>query len=341
MIPPLVEDKMWWLRPDQVRRKSKKEKNDEEAKSGILMSVCCASMVFGVMTGNSSAEPFYQDKTIRIVGFSAGGGYDFYARFVGRHMEKYIDGNPIIIVQNMPGAGSLVAANYVYNSSDPDGTWIGFIDGGNAIPQLVGAPGVQYDLKNFDYIGCFSDSEVAVVSTRFDFDSMEKAFNAEPPLRFGHFGGGSFHTTYMSILMTAMGSNAKLIGGYGGASEVVPAIERGEMDATALAWSTAQPHVERGVLRVIVKSGADIKELKGVPFAQDETPTERGKETMEVLTAYWRSDEILCCLQGHPKRRWVFCAMPLIRLCRIASFYLRRKGLRNRLPIWVGLNQRK
>ncbi|MEE4243074.1 MAG: tripartite tricarboxylate transporter substrate-binding protein [Desulfopila sp.] len=274
----------------------------KKCKSKLLMSLCCASMLFAGMAGYATAEPFYKNKTIRIVvGFSAGGGYDFYARLVGRHMEKYIEGKPTIIIQNMPGAGSLIAANYVYNSSAPDGTWVGFIDGGNAIPQLVGAPGVQYDLGKFEYIGCFSDSEVAVISTRFDFDDVEKAFNAEPPLRFGHFGGGSFHTTYMSILMTAMGSNAKLIGGYGGASEVVPAIERGEMDATALAWSTAQPHVERGVLKVIVKSGADKEELKGVPFAQDVTPTERGKETMEVLNGVLEVRRVFVLPPGVPE----------------------------------------
>src|ERR1700752_3737141 len=93
---------------------------------------------------------FYRGKTVRIiVGFSAGGGYDQYSRVIARHLAKYIPGNPAVIVDNMPGAGSIIAANHVYNAAPKDGTVIGNISGQIILEQLFANPAVQYDLGKF------------------------------------------------------------------------------------------------------------------------------------------------------------------------------------------------
>jgi len=253
-----------------------------------LITKLATGLVAGLIglsaAGNAQAQRDFSGETIRIVvGFSAGGGYDFYGRLLGRHLPKYLEGNPDVVVQNMPGAGSSVAANFMFNRAESDGTTIGFIDGGNAVLQLTGGSGVQFDLQEFQYMGGFSENEVVVVSTELPHDTPQEVFHADEPVRFGHFGGGSFHTTYISILRDAMDSNAQLVGGYGGASEVVPAIERGEVHGTALTYGTILPHINRGAVRPVVMSGPRTEGLEGVPTAMKVAPTERGKTMLEIM----------------------------------------------------------
>ena len=97
---------------------------------------------------------FYRGKTVRIiVGFSAGGGYDAYSRLIGRHLQKHIPGSPSVIVDNMAGAGSIIAANHIFNAAPKDGTVIGNISGQIILEQLFANPAVQYDLGKFRYLG--------------------------------------------------------------------------------------------------------------------------------------------------------------------------------------------
>src|SRR5262249_3154899 len=97
---------------------------------------------------------FYEGKTIRfIVGFSAGGGYDTYTRLIARHMGKYVPGNPVFVVDNMAGAGSMISANYVYKVAKPDGLTIGRFIGGLFLQELLGKPGIEFDSLQFGYIG--------------------------------------------------------------------------------------------------------------------------------------------------------------------------------------------
>ena len=100
------------------------------------------------------AAPYYEGKTIRIiVGTSPGGGYDTYTRVLARHFGKHIPGNPTIIVDNMPGAGGLVSANYLFRVAKPDGLTIGHFVGGQFLQQLLGRPGIEFDALTFEYVG--------------------------------------------------------------------------------------------------------------------------------------------------------------------------------------------
>ena len=102
----------------------------------------------------SAQSNFYEGKTIRIiVGFTAGGGYDAYTRTIARHMGKHIPGNPTIVVENMPGAGSMISANYTFKVAKPDGLTIGHFIGGLFLQQLLGKPGIEFDAAKFEYVG--------------------------------------------------------------------------------------------------------------------------------------------------------------------------------------------
>ncbi len=103
---------------------------------------------------SAASDEFFKGKVIRIVvGFSAGGGFDTYSRAMARHMGKYIPGNPAMVVENMTGAGSLIAANHVYRVAKPDGLTIGHFNGNQILNQLVGAPGIEFDARKMGWVG--------------------------------------------------------------------------------------------------------------------------------------------------------------------------------------------
>src|SRR3990167_7431764 len=164
-------------------------------KKAVSISTIIAWMACG--PGISSAQAnFYEGKTIRIiVGFSPGGGYDALARMLSRHMPKYIPGHPTIIVENMTGAASLVAANHVYKVAKPDGLTFGHFSGGFAYSQATGQPGIEFDMQKFVFVGAVARDESAIALTKASgITSMEKWFAAKSPVKLGTTGPGAFGT---------------------------------------------------------------------------------------------------------------------------------------------------
>jgi len=101
----------------------------------------------------SAQESFYRGKTLRlVVGFSAGGGFDVYSRAISRHIGRHIPGSPSVVVENMTGAGSMVAANHVFRAAKPDGLTIGNVNGGLFVQQLLGWPGIEFDAAKFEHL---------------------------------------------------------------------------------------------------------------------------------------------------------------------------------------------
>src|SRR5918911_3075529 len=118
------------------------------------MGLAIACILFVVSSAPAASDEFYRGKVIRIiVGFSAGGGFDTYARSLSRHMGKYIAGNPSIIVENMPGAGSLIAANHIFHAAKPDGLTIGAFNGNQILAQLIGGQGVNFHARKMEWMG--------------------------------------------------------------------------------------------------------------------------------------------------------------------------------------------
>jgi tripartite-type tricarboxylate transporter receptor subunit TctC len=117
-----------------------------------FISAALVSLIFNARL--HAAQPAFEGKTIRIVvGFSAGGGFDTYSRAIARHMGKHIPGNPAIIVENMTGAGSIVAANHLYRIAKPDGLTIGNFHGFQVLNQVLGASGIEFDSRKFEWLG--------------------------------------------------------------------------------------------------------------------------------------------------------------------------------------------
>ena len=141
----------------------------------------------------ASAQDFYKGKSIRlIVGASAGGGYDTYSRTIARHMGKHIPGNPVFVVENMPGAGFLISANYMYRIAKPDGLTIGHFSGGLFLQQLLGKPGIEFESNKFEFIGVpAQDSSVFGISRATGITTFDQWLASKTPLKLGGVGPGS------------------------------------------------------------------------------------------------------------------------------------------------------
>jgi tripartite-type tricarboxylate transporter receptor subunit TctC len=150
----------------------------------LIAITICLTLTPGILL---AVAPYYEGKTIRIiVGFSAGGGFDLYARVIARHMGKHIPGNPTIIVENMTGAGSLISANYVYKVAKPDGLTIGNFNGGLFLNQVMEQPGIEFDARKFEYIGAAVTEECAYAFTKASgITSIEKWMASKTPVKMG------------------------------------------------------------------------------------------------------------------------------------------------------------
>jgi tripartite-type tricarboxylate transporter receptor subunit TctC len=200
-----------------------------------LLSVVVGWMLISSQPLRDSAlaqtAPFYQGKTIRIiVGFTAGGLYDQYARVLARHMPKYIPGNPNIIVQNMPGAGSLTATNYVYGVAKPDGLTLGMVGSGIYLDQLLERKEAQFDMRKLNYIGSVDQRDLVLyMKTDAPWKSVEDILNSSELPKCGATGTSDLTTIVLNILEETLGVKANNIKGYPGGVEIDLAIEKGEI----------------------------------------------------------------------------------------------------------------
>jgi tripartite-type tricarboxylate transporter receptor subunit TctC len=175
---------------------------------------------------------FYRNKTLRIiVGFTAGGGYDQYSRLIGRHLSKYIPGNPNVIVDNMAGAGSIIAANHVYNAAPKDGTVVGNISGPIILEQLFANPAIQFDMAKFRYLAVpVSETYVFVVTRKPGVSKFEEIVGPNgKQITVGGIPGSTVEHAPV-IARDVMGANLKVVLGYKGTADVRMAIESGEVD---------------------------------------------------------------------------------------------------------------
>ena len=191
-------------------------------------------------TGTAHAqgsEPSFAHKTITVyIGNTPGGSYDLYGRMVARYLGKYLPGNPNVIATNMPGAGTLRAANYVYSVAPKDGTAMGIVTESLAIEQLTGNPGVQYEAAKFNWVGRIASSNnVHIQWHTAKVQSIEEAKKTESPVAAA--GAGNLSETIPKLLNATIGTKFKVISGFPASAEGMLAMERGEVDGTATSWA--------------------------------------------------------------------------------------------------------
>lgn len=242
----------------------------------------------GAAATPDSVRAFYEGKTVTIiVGTTAGGAFDTYARTLARHIGKHIPGNPLVIVQNMPGAGGLVAANHLYNVAPRDGTVLGTLHPNNVLSQLLGGSGIHFDAARFNWAGSMTES-TAVCHARVDagFRTFEDTFHRT--LRVGGAGASTSLEIHPALLNGLLGTRFDIIRGYNGAAAVALAVERNEVQGECgVGWQTikaARSHwIANRFITILVQLGlAKHPELPDVPTVFEFVPNQETEEILRV-----------------------------------------------------------
>ena len=187
----------------------------------------------------TQAEPFYKGKTMRImVGSTAGGFYDRWARLFARYMGKYIPGQPEIIAQNMPGAGSVIVANHVFNAAKPDGLTMAMPLNSLYVDQLAGRSEVQFDLREFQWIGSPAvESVIMYIRADSPYKSIADIIKAKEPPKCGGSGTASSDYILSKVLEETVGAKFNTVLGYAGGTEIDLAVEKNEVVCRAHSMS--------------------------------------------------------------------------------------------------------
>jgi tripartite-type tricarboxylate transporter receptor subunit TctC len=256
----------------------------------LLKVLLVVGLLFSVLTPVSSQEPFYKGKTVRVVvGFSPGGGFDVYSRAISRHINKHLPGNPTVIVENMTGAGSLVAANHIFKVAKADGLTIGNINGGIFVQQLLGWPGIEFDALKYEHVGVpVKDKSVCVMTQASGVTTFEKWTASKTPLKVGATGPGSATHNVPLILKEALDLPIQLVSGYKGIADVRLAAEGGEL-AGVCGWTwdslkaTWPKSLESGDAVVVLQTVSQpIAELPKVPLAINAAKTEEARQLIQA-----------------------------------------------------------
>jgi tripartite-type tricarboxylate transporter receptor subunit TctC len=241
----------------------------------LVLSSFAALLLTSQTLVQAQQEAFYQGKTIKVVvGFTSGGFYDRWSRLLARYVPNYLPGNPEMIVQNMPGAGGLIAANHVYNVAKSDGLTIGMTSYGMYLDQMVDRKEVQYDVRKFHWIGSPEKSEILLyMRSDAPYKSIEDIRKASTPPKCGSTGTAGTDYILARLLEETLDAKIETVLGYPGGSEIDLAVEKGEVQCrglTAAPFFGREPFIswrKRNFVNVLLYGG-----LKRDPRIPD-TPT--------------------------------------------------------------------
>ena len=235
------------------------------------------------------ADDFYKGKTIRvIVGGSAGGGFDIYTRAMARHMGKHIPGNPSLVVENMTGAGTFIAAKYVHGSAKPDGLSIGMFNGGLILGQVLGMKGIDIDMRELEFLGVpVQDNPVCAVRRESGVTNMDQWFASKTPIKLGGLSPGNSTSDVARILAASLNLPIQLVEGYKGTNEVRLAVDGGELHGGCWAWETLKTAWARaipaGEVNVVLQVSAKKQpDLSSVPLALDLAKTDEARQLLKA-----------------------------------------------------------
>jgi len=257
-------------------------------RTGSMLAVAMGMMTLVPSARADAVADFYKGKTINIyIGYSAGGGYDFYGRLVARHLGRHVPGQPSVVPQNMPGAGSIRAANYVYSVAAKDGTALGIVTQTIALEEALGTPGVQYKSAEFNWIGrTTSNVDVNLMWHTSKVKTFADAYKYEVPV--AGTGPGSASEVMPQLLDGLLGTKFKIIGGYPGATEGMVAMERGEVEGSHTSWNTVklskQDWLKEKKINIILQYA--LERHSDLPDVPTMVEVGRTPEEKQVLTLY-------------------------------------------------------
>lgn len=265
--------------------------------SRILRIVMVSALVLALVPSLAAgADDFFKGKTIRfVVGFSPGGGFDTYTRLIARHFGKHVPGNPRTVVQNRTGAGSMIAANYIYAKAKPDGLTIGNWIGPLVLQHVLGKKGIRFDGRKFNWLGVPStDDNTCALTKASGISNVKEWLNSKRPVKIGATGPGSTTDDVPKLIKAATDLPIQIIEGYGGTAIIRLAAEKGEIDGGCWAWQSIKPTwsqgIESGNVKPVLQVGPDKHpDLKDVGVAFDLAKGDTGKKLLGVAADVYRA----------------------------------------------------
>lgn len=243
------------------------------------------------LAGAETVEQFYKGKTVELyIGYSAGGGYDVYARLLARYIGKHIPGNPTVVPKNMTGAGSLLLANWLYNVGPKDGTAFGAIGRGTAFDPIFGLKGSQYDATKFNWIGSMNN-EVSVCVSWYDSGIKTVEDLEHKELVVGGTGKSADTDQFPRLMNGVLGTKMRVISGYPGGNDVGLAMERGEVKGRCgWSWSsvksTHQKWLDEKKINILVQLAlSKHPDLPNVPLVVDLAKNDEQRQILRLFFA--------------------------------------------------------
>jgi tripartite-type tricarboxylate transporter receptor subunit TctC len=258
-------------------------------KRAMLVVACLGLLPMSHPASAQPVEPFAGKTVTLIIGFGAGGGYDLWGRLVARHIGRHLPGNPTVVPQNMPGAGSYVAASHIYAAAPKDGTVFAIIARDAALGPLSNAPGARFDATKMSWLGsptrehnvCIANSN-AKVKTAHDLSTTQ--------LIVGDTGPGTGTRSYPKVLNDILGYKFKIVSGFRSSADVFLAMERGEVEGICESLDSVNQRrpdwIPKKVVNVLLQAGAEThSELKGVPNVLSLVRNDEEKQVIEYTYA--------------------------------------------------------
>lgn len=253
-------------------------------------AVALAFVAGFVCAAPAFAQEFYRGKTVNIfIGFAAGGSYDYYGHLLARHLGRHLPGNPNVVANSMPGAGSLRAANHLFAVAPKDGTALAIVTQTLPLEEVLGNPGVKYRSSEFNWIGR-ATNVVDIVMTWHTSKTrnVEDLRRIETPI--ATTGGGSPTDGFPRLLNALGGTKFRMVSGYQGSAAGMLAMERGETDASSTSWGTLQFNKgewlrDKRVNLLLFYMGERIAQGPDVPAAGELGLTEEGRQILKLYAS--------------------------------------------------------
>ncbi|HXG51172.1 MAG TPA: tripartite tricarboxylate transporter substrate-binding protein [candidate division Zixibacteria bacterium] len=280
---------------------------------GSVRSAIRILAVAGLVAGNPGgavAQEFFKDKVIHfIVGYSPGGSFDLYTRVIARHFSKHVPGNPTTVVENMTGAGGIIAANHLFNRAKPDGLTIGAWAAPLVLQHIMGNEAVKFDGRKFDYLGVPSPYDtVCTFNSQSGIGSVEDWFAAKRPMKISSIGPGTSTSDIPKLLKAALNLPLEVLDGYKGGANARLAVESGEVDGYCGSWQTVETvwrsAYESGKIRAVLQATLESHpKYRHVPLAIKYAKSDLARQLITVADSAHGAQFPYSLPPGVPKDR--------------------------------------
>jgi tripartite-type tricarboxylate transporter receptor subunit TctC len=248
-----------------------------------LLSTLAGCLVVPLTLSSAPAETSFEGQTINIIVGARGGSLTVGAELVGRHLGRFLPGNPTIVNQQMPGGAHQIAANHVFNVAERDGTTILAVNPNIAIAQLAGVETARFDMREFQWIGSTgSDGVMFSISAELPYETWEEFAATDQEYVCGTTGPGSNAHDMPLLLMEFADAPIRLVPGYPANSDILLALERGEVHCWSALGTTVHNGVERGSVRALVRGRFPVPGYEHLPVDEELATSEIGRALMAV-----------------------------------------------------------